>query len=101
MFAGQSDPDQASRPIAIARVAIGFAQGLALYGLNEWEKHGLTGGVASPLFCACAMLILFLPVVLLGGLRTLRTRTLIVWGHRRGHCGGARGLSRDDRYPRQ
>ena len=77
MFAGQSDPDQASRPIAIARVAIGFAQGLALYGLNEWEKHGLTGGVASPLFCACAMLILFLPVVLLGGLRTLRTRTLV------------------------
>ncbi|CAN5874309.1 DUF4153 domain-containing protein [soil metagenome] len=80
MFAGQSDPEQAPRPIAIARVAIGFAQGVALYGLNEWDKHGLTGGVASPLFCACAMLILFLPVVLLGGLRTLRTRTLIVWG---------------------
>ena len=80
MFAGDTDQDQASRPIAIARVAIGFAQGLALYGLNEWEKHGLADGVASPLFCACAMLILFLPVVLLGGLRTLRTRTLVVWG---------------------
>ena len=80
MFAGETEPGQASRPVAIARVAIGFAQGLALYGLNEWEKHGLIDGVSSPLFCACAMLILFLPVVLLGGLRTLRTRTLIVWG---------------------
>ncbi|WP_340644290.1 DUF4153 domain-containing protein [Phenylobacterium sp.] len=80
MFAGETDQVAASRPVAIARVAIGFAQGLALYGLNEWEKHGLVDGVSSPLFCACAMLILFLPVVLLGGLRTLRTRTLIVWG---------------------
>ncbi len=79
MFAGETDRVEASRPIAIARVAIGFAQGLALYGLNEWEKHGLADTVSSPLFCACAMLILFLPVVVLGGLRTLRTRTLIVW----------------------
>lgn len=80
MFAGETEQGQASRPVAIARVAIGFAQGLALYGLNEWEKHGLIDGVSSPLFCAGAMLILFVPVVVLGGLRTLRTRTLIVWG---------------------
>ncbi|MDO8802399.1 DUF4153 domain-containing protein [Phenylobacterium sp.] len=80
MFAGETDQVAASRPIAIARVAIGFAQGLALYGLNEWEKHGLAENIPSPLFCACAMLILFLPVVVLGGLRTLRPRTLIVWG---------------------
>ncbi|MDO8379224.1 DUF4153 domain-containing protein [Phenylobacterium sp.] len=79
MFAGVSDRVTASREIALSRIGIGLAQGLALYGLNEWDKR-LAEGVSSPLFCALAMLALFLPVALLGGLGSLRTRTLVIWG---------------------
>ena len=78
MFAEPTETTLSSRPLALSRVGIGLVQGLALYGMSEWDKQ-LAQGVPSVLFCALAMVVLFLPIVLLGGLGSLKARVLVIW----------------------
>lgn len=57
-----------------ARLAIGFSQGVVLYGL--WEvRESLPG----PLFRALALAALFAPVVALAAVGAMRRRTQVLW----------------------
>lgn len=73
-----------SRAVAVARLAIGLGQGLALFGLYR-AHQGLGGEPVWPanqpmLFAALVLVSAYLPVVLLAGVGRLRLRTLIAWG---------------------
>jgi hypothetical protein len=70
-----SDPDETSRRLLGVRLAIGLAQGLALYGLSRLYDQK----PAPALFGALVMAAIFLPVAALGGVGALRIRTLGVW----------------------
>ena len=61
------------------RLAIGLAQGAALYGLHRSEMADAWPAGQPALFGALMLTALFLPVVALGGLGRLRVRTLLIW----------------------
>lgn len=61
------------------RIAVGFLQGLTLWGLTEAADHKLWPATEPGFFGALAMVAMFLPFVLLGGVANLRPRTLAIW----------------------
>ncbi len=69
------------QPVALARLAIGLAQGIALYLLmRTTEGGGATWSSQNPeLFAALLLPALFVPPVLLAGIGRLRIVTLVVW----------------------
>ncbi|ATQ42394.1 DUF4153 domain-containing protein [Caulobacter mirabilis] len=69
-----------ARRVGAIRIAIGFVQGLALWGLTEAEKHHAWPSTEVGLFGALFMAVALTPFVLLGGLTTLQRRSLAVWG---------------------
>lgn len=77
--------DAAGPPIAVSRrtgairIAIGFAQGLALWLLVEATKHQAWPIAQPGLLGALAMVAMFTPLIVIGGLASLRPRTLAVW----------------------
>ena len=76
-----NDPEgaEATREEGLARIAVGFAQGLALYGLSEWDRHfGQNPGI-SALYEALFMVCLFLPVAALGAINRIKIPTLRLW----------------------
>ncbi|MDP1632960.1 MAG: DUF4153 domain-containing protein [Caulobacter sp.] len=68
-----------SREIGLARIAIGLAQGVALWGLTEAADNKVWPATQGLLFGLLAMLVLLVPFVLLGGLAEMRRRPLIIW----------------------
>lgn len=76
-----NDPEgaEATREEGLVRAGVGFAQGLALYGLSEWDKRfGANMGLAA-LYEALFMICLFLPVAALGGINRIKIPTLRIW----------------------
>ncbi len=69
-----------ARRVGAIRIAIGFVQGLALWGLVEADKHEVWPSTEVGLFGALFMAVALTPFVLLGGLTTLQRRSLAVWG---------------------
>ena len=61
------------------RLGIGFAQGLALYGLDRAQELGAWPASAPALFGALALIVIFAPLILIGGLGALRRVTLGAW----------------------
>ena len=68
--------------LIVPRLLIGLFQGFALYGLFlSIDRQPLLWPATQPeVFGPLAMMALYLPVVLLGGLGRLKLRTLILWG---------------------
>lgn len=62
-----------------ARLAVGLAQGLALWGLTHAAEHKVWPATQGGLFGALALVTMLTPFVLLGGLGELRARTLLWW----------------------
>ena len=66
--------------LAPARLGIGLAQGLGLYGLHRISDGEASWGAAHPLvFGPLLLVVAFLPVMLLAGVGRLRPVTLAVW----------------------
>ncbi|HQN52159.1 MAG TPA: hypothetical protein PK913_13990, partial [Phenylobacterium sp.] len=76
-----NDPEgaEATREEGLVRVAVGFGQGLALYGLTIWDKHVGQNLAVSALYEALFMICLFLPVAALGGINRIKIPTLRIW----------------------
>jgi hypothetical protein len=68
-----------SRPLGLARIAIGFAAGLAIWALNEAGDQKVWPATVPTLFGPLVMVAVFTPFVLVGGLGALRNRTLAIW----------------------
>ncbi|HEY2482611.1 MAG TPA: DUF4153 domain-containing protein [Caulobacteraceae bacterium] len=75
---GDVEPS-ADRRRGAVRLAVGLAQGLAFYGLHRAEVTKTWPATDGPTFAACAMALVFAPVVVIGGLGHLRRTTLGVW----------------------
>ena len=69
----------AAAGLAPLRLAVGLAQGAALYGLYRAGADKVWPASEPQLFGPLLLVALFLPVVALGGLGRLRTPTLLVW----------------------
>lgn len=69
------------RAIALARLAIGLLQGVALYWLFRWTQGGqrLWPATDPALFGPLLIVSLYLPLVLLAGVGRLRLLTLGIW----------------------
>jgi len=65
--------------IAAMRVGIGFAQGLALYGLTDVATRRVWPATAPPLFGALVLMLVFAPVIVIGGLGRIRPVWLAAW----------------------
>ncbi len=76
-----NDPEgaEATREEGLVRVAVGFGQGLALYGLSVWDKHFGQNLAVSAFYEALFMICLFLPVATLGGVNRIKIPTLRIW----------------------
>ncbi|MGH7023077.1 MAG: DUF4153 domain-containing protein [Caulobacteraceae bacterium] len=70
---------RAGWPLGAARVAIGVAQGFALYGLTYAARDKTWPATVPPLFAALSMALSFVPLVIIGGLGHLRRGTLAIW----------------------
>lgn len=68
-----------SAALAPARLVVGLAQGLALYGLYRAGEAEAWPATVPQLFGPLLLTALFLPVVVLGGLGRLRIVTLAAW----------------------
>ncbi|HEV7229390.1 DUF4153 domain-containing protein [Brevundimonas sp.] len=68
-----------SAGLAPTRLAVGLAQGLALYALYRAAEAEAWPATAPQLFGPLLLTALFLPVVVLGGLGRLRVLTLAAW----------------------
>jgi hypothetical protein len=69
----------ASPRLGLTRLAVGLAQGLALYGLMRAEHQHVWPSTTPWLFSALGLTAAFIPLILLAGLGALRRATLIVW----------------------
>ena len=80
--AGRSDLGQSDRLVGLVRLAIGLAQGIALYLLvRASEGEGATWSSRFPeTFGPLVLVALFLPPPLLAGVGRLRWPTLAIWG---------------------
>lgn len=68
--------ESSSKPLGAARLGIGFIQGVILWLLYEAaEAHILIAEARG----AMQLVALFAPLILIGGLGSLRTRTLLIW----------------------
>ncbi|MEO6340480.1 MAG: DUF4153 domain-containing protein [Caulobacteraceae bacterium] len=75
----ETDTSSPTPRLGATRIAVGLAQGIALYALSEIRRGPLEGDSGRLIFGALAMTMLFAPIVLLGGLGALRQRTLALW----------------------
>lgn len=71
--------DRAPRGVALARLAIGFAQGVGLYLLSEAATRKVWPATVAWLFDAAALVLAFVPLVVIGGLGRIRPRALTLW----------------------
>ncbi|MBB4798924.1 hypothetical protein HNP32_002678 [Brevundimonas bullata] len=72
-----------ARGLAVARLSIGLAQGLLLYGLyRSMATHDALTWPATnpPLFAALVLACAFTPVMLLAGVGRLSVKALAIWG---------------------
>ena len=74
----ETDTSPPPARLGVTRIAVGLAQGVALYALSETRRH-LTGDSGRLIFGALAMVLLFAPIVFLGAFGAMRRRTLILW----------------------
>jgi hypothetical protein len=65
--------------LGLARLAVGLAQGMALYGLSHAATARTWPATDGPLYAALLMALLFAPLVIIGGLGHLRRVTLALW----------------------
>jgi hypothetical protein len=72
------DPRRVRRD-TIIRLATGLVQGLLLYVLHQASEHKAWPATQPPLFAALALVVLFVPFVVLAGVSSLRWRTLAGW----------------------
>lgn len=79
MTDGPQDPRTPPRSVGLARIAIGLAAGLLLWLLHEAQDAKTWPATQPGVFGALAAVATFLPFVLVGGLGSLRPRTLAVW----------------------
>ncbi len=68
-----------SKPVATARLVIGFLQGLALYLLYHAAQDKIWPWTDRLLYAPLLLVTLFLPLVLLFGIGVLRRRALAAW----------------------
>lgn len=71
-------PDNSGR-IGIARVIIGFAQGVALYGLFEASQVQNWPATDGLVFAPLCVATVFVPLIVVLGLTQLRPRLLVSW----------------------
>lgn len=69
----------ATRRTALIRIAVGLAQGIGLWLLGEAMEHKAWPATQPPVFGALAMVLLAAPLVFIGGIGSLRVRTLALW----------------------
>jgi hypothetical protein len=69
----------AMRQTLLARLSVGLAQGLALYALYEASKSNSWPATEPMLYASLVLVAGFVPLIFLGGLGSLRPRTLILW----------------------
>jgi hypothetical protein len=76
-----SEQEQAKAPawLGLTRVGIGLAQGLALFWLHRATDLGYWPATEPALFGALALVLVFTPLILIGGLNALRPVTLVIW----------------------
>lgn len=74
-----SDTLAAGRPLALFRLIIGLAQGLALYLLYSAFDAKVWPATSGYWFAPMVLVALFLPVIAILGAGNLRARTLFVW----------------------
>lgn len=68
-----------ARAVMGARLGVGLAQGLALYGLSQAAAHKVWPATNAGLLEALAFAVCYTPFILLEGLGNLRRYTLIAW----------------------
>jgi hypothetical protein len=68
-----------SRAIAGARLAIGLAQGVALYLLSEAQKQKAWPADTPALYAALLLVFVFCPLIVIGGLGRMRLIPLAAW----------------------
>jgi hypothetical protein len=73
-------PGTTSLSTAVARLAIGLVQGIALHLLYLAAEEGVWPATHGMMFAPLLIVAWFVPVILLLGLGNMRLRTLIVWG---------------------
>src|SRR5881628_3492440 len=74
----ETDTSPPTARLGATRIAVGLAQGIALYALSEIRRH-LVGDGGRLVFGSLAMAALFAPIVFLGALGAVRRRTLALW----------------------
>ena len=65
--------------IAATRVGIGFAQGLSLYGLTDAADRRVWPATTPQLFGALVLVLVFAPLIVIGGLGRIRPLWLAPW----------------------
>jgi len=79
MAAPAEDHGRAGGRIALVRLGVGFAQGVGLWLLSEaYARHVWPGGPPA-VFGAALLQIVFVPMIVIGGLGRIRPITLAVW----------------------
>jgi hypothetical protein len=79
MAALAEDHGRAGTRIALARLGIGFAQGVGLWLLSEAYARHLSPHGPPALFAALALTLAYVPLILIGGLGRIRPPTLGAW----------------------
>ncbi|MGO1077602.1 DUF4153 domain-containing protein [Inquilinus sp. CA228] len=79
MSDSRPDSTEDMQTIAIGRLVIGLLQGVALYLLWRVADEPIWVAQLRPLFAAAALVIIYVPLVALVGLGSLRLRTFLAW----------------------
>src|ERR1700677_2999242 len=79
MAAPAEDQARAGTSIALARLGIGLAQGVGVWLLSEAYSHKLWPGLAPWVPAAAALVLGFVPLIVVGGLGRIRPLTLALW----------------------
>jgi hypothetical protein len=73
------EPRVPVRHLAAVRVAVGAAQGFALFLLSLALEHGRWPASDGPVFAPLVLVALYIPVLVIAALGVLRARTLVLW----------------------
>jgi len=79
MAATAEDHGRAGTRIALARLGVGLAQGVALWLLSDLYAHQFWPTLAAWVPAAAALVLAYAPLIVVGGLGRLRPLTLAVW----------------------
>jgi hypothetical protein len=79
MAAPAEDHGRAGTRIALARLGTGLAQGVGVWLLSEAYSHKLWPGLAPWVPAAAALVLGFVPLIVIGGLGRIRPLTLALW----------------------